>query len=737
MAGTQGMRTALLFGIAMLVPFGAASAQETSASPDLASSGQPEAASAEQDDNAGGIVDIVVTAQYRRENLQRIPAAISTVSGEALQSSGVSDLTGLSANVPGLYLSSYSTLSPQMFIRGVGSNDDGITSEGAVGVYVDSVYVGRASAALFDLFDLERVEVLRGPQGTLYGRNTNGGAIKIETSRPKPELQAGIEVGYGNFNQRSVRGLIGGALAENVFVKLAGGYKARDGWTRDAASGRKLNDEDSFSLRGQLRIEPSDTFDITLSGEHSRDRPTSSFKEVIGGTLFGLYQESADPFSGSYDLADAKIRRNIYGGSMALNWDLGGANLTAITAYRSTNIHYTEDYDSTPFPVVHIDTQQETRQLTQELRIVSKEGDSALSWIAGLFYLNDRGHAIDEFILPYFGLDNELTDARTRTNSIAGYGEISYRVTPSLKVTAGARYTHERKQLAVRRQFLPLGGGAAVDFVPLTKSAVSFDNFSPRLVVEYQATDAILAYASLTKGFKSGGFNNFPADAVAAATPFLPEKITSYEVGFKGTFLDRKLRLNAAAFRYDYSDLQVFAPIDTGGQVPVVQITNAAKARVKGLEIELQATPLSGLSFDLNYSHLLSRYHQFKFGALDLSGNHLPRAPRDTLSVSAEWTPKVATSFDLSLRGEYVYSSNLFFSPFNDPGLQTGNIGLINASVRLEGTKGGWSLSLYGRNLANKRYLAHGIDTLASSFDLKTGQLAAPRQYGIVLGWKY
>ncbi|UNK79590.1 TonB-dependent receptor [Sphingopyxis granuli] len=514
-------------------------------------------------------------------------------------------------------------------------------------------------------------------------------------------------------------------------------YKERDGWTRDAISGRNLNDEDSLSFRGQLQIEPSDSLDITFSIDHARDRPTSSFKEVVGGTLFGFFQESADPFSGAYDFSDSFIRRNILGASMSANWDLGDASLSAISAYRSTNIHYTEDFDSTPFPVVHLDTSQKTRQYTQEIRIVSKEGDSPFSWIAGLFFLRDRGRANDHFILPFFALDDELTDARTRTSSIAGYGEISYRVTSKLKLTAGARYTHERKRLGIQRQFLPFAGGPAFDFIPLTTSSTSFNNFSPRFVAEYQATDDILGYASVTRGFKSGGFNNFPADAVAAATPFSSEKITAYEAGLKGTLLDRRLRLNTAAFLYDYSDLQVFAPIDTGGQVPVVQITNAAKGRVKGIEIELAVMAVPDLKFDINYAHLISQYRRFRFGTLDLSGNTLPRAPRDTLSFSADWSPQLSTNVDLSLRGEYVYSSNLFFTPFNDPELQTGNVGLFNASLGVAHGKDGWSLSLYGRNLANRRNLAHGIDALANTFDLKTGQLAAPRQYGIILGWKY
>lgn len=715
-------------GSAFLVPLGSAHAQDGPTQSNVAAE-QPEASS--------GVDDIIVTAQYRRENLQKVAVAITSISGESLTQAGVSDLTGLSASVPGLYLSSYSTLSPQVFIRGVGSNDDGITSEGAVGVYLDNVYVGRASSALFDLFDLERVEVLRGPQGTLYGRNTNGGAIRIETMQPSADFRAGIELGYGRFDQRSIRGMIGGALADNVFGKVSGSFKQRDGWTRDAATGARLNDEDSLAVRGQLRIEPTETVDVTFSLDVARDRPSSTFKEVVGGTLFDLYEESTDPFSGSYDFTDAFIRRNIFGGSMAVNWDLGGANLSSISAYRSTNIHYTEDYDSTPFPVVHIDTRQRTRQLTQEIRLISKEGESALSWIAGLFFLRDRGRATDRFILPFFGLDDELTNARTRTTSIAGYGELSWKVTPKLKLTVGARYTNERKRLAIQRQYLPISGGAAVDYVALTEPRTSFNNFSPRLVVEYQANEDVLAYASVTRGFKSGGFNNFPANAVAAAKPFASEKITSYEAGLKTVFLDRRIRLNTAAFVYDYSDLQVFAPIDTGGQVPVVQITNAAKARVKGVEVELFVRPASDLNFSFNYAHLVSAYRQFDFGDLDLSGNVLPRAPRDTLTAAVDWSPQVTTNLKLNVRGEYVYSSNLFFTPFNDPDLQTGNVGLFNASIALTSATQGWTLSAFGRNLGNKRYLAHGIDALAQSFDLKTGQLAAPRQYGILLSWKY
>ncbi len=684
-----------------------------------------------------GIDEIVVTAQYRSENIQRVPLAISSVSGDDLAAAGVSDLTGLSANVPGLYLSSYSTLSPQLFIRGVGSNDDGITSEGAVGVYLDGVYVGRASSALFDLFDLDRVEVLRGPQGTLYGRNTNGGAIKIVTAQPGPNFNAAVEVGYGSFDQRTLRGLVSGALGDNVYAKLSGSYRGRDGWTRDTATGVRLNDEDSASLRGQLRIEPASGVDATLSLDYSRDRPTSTFKEVVGGTLFGLYQESPDPFVGSYDLPGAFIRRDIAGASVAINWDTGPAVLSVISAYRDTDIHYTEDYDSTPFPVVQLDTRQRAKQFTQELRLVSEEGESSFSWIAGAFYLRDRGRSLDQFILPFFGLDDEITSASTQTSSIAAFGEFSLRVTDRLQLTVGARYTHERKQLAVQRTYRPQDGSPLIDFVPLTDTAISFDNFSPRLVVEYQATEDVLGYASVTRGFKSGGFNNFPANAIAAATAFSPENITAYEVGLKVTAFDRRLRVNSAAFYYDYSDLQVFAPIDTGGALPVIQITNAAKASVKGLEIELTATPVHGVTVELNYAHLLSRYRRFLFNAVDLAGNTLPRAPRDTVTASLEWAGSIAGDTQLRLRGEYVYSSNLFFTPFNDPDLQTGRFGLLNASATLALGGGHWTLSVYGRNLTNKHYLGHGIDAIANFFDLKTGQLAAPRQYGITLGWRY
>ena len=281
-----------------------------------------------------GVEEIVVTAQFRSESLQDVPVAISSLSGDELAASGSTDLTGLSAKVPGLYLSSYSTLSPQLYIRGVGSNDDGITAEGAVGVYVDGIYVGRASAALFDLYDIERVEVLRGPQGTLYGRNTNGGAIRVETTKAGPDTAAAVELGIGNFGQRKVRGMINGGLADNVFAKVAVGYKKRNGWTLDENTGGQLNDEDSLSVRGQLRFEPSPEFETTLGADYIRDRSGSSFKEVVAGSLFGLYEDSPNLFAGSYDLPTAFIKRDIFGLSGQLNWDFGPATLNALSGYR-------------------------------------------------------------------------------------------------------------------------------------------------------------------------------------------------------------------------------------------------------------------------------------------------------------------------------------------------------------------------------------------------------------------
>ena len=683
-----------------------------------------------------GVEEIVVTAQFRSESLQDVPVAISSLSGDELAASGSTDLTGLSAKVPGLYLSSYSTLSPQLYIRGVGSNDDGITAEGAVGVYVDGIYVGRASAALFDLYDIERVEVLRGPQGTLYGRNTNGGAIRVETTKAGPDTAAAVELGIGNFGQRTARGMINGGLADNVFAKVAVGYKKRNGWTLDENTGRQLNDEDSFSVRGQFRFEPSPDFEAILSADYTRDRSGSSFKEVVAGSLFGLYEDSSNLFAGNYDLPTAFIKRDIFGLSGQLNWDFGPATLSALSGYRETDIAYTEDYDSTPFPVVHIDTQQRAKQFTQEVRLVSRERDRGLSWILGGFYLSDRGRSSDQFLLPFFELPDEVTTARTKTRSVAVFGELGYRFSDLLKLTVGLRYSNERKELSLRRSYR-FTDNSVFDFVPLTDNSVKFDNVSPRAIIELTPAEDLLAYFSVTKGFKSGGFNNFPGDPVAAKTAFRPEKITAYELGAKATLFNRLMRLNVALFQYDYTDLQVFAPIDTGGQLPLVQITNAARARIKGAEVELRVEPGSDLTFNVNYAHLLSGYRQFQFGPLDLSGNSLPRAPRDTLNISADWTPRLASGVELVIRAEYVYSSNVFFTPFNDPDLQTGNVGLFNASIGLTSSDGKWSASVFGRNLADKEYLAHGIDALATNFDLKTGQLAAPRQYGITASRRY
>jgi iron complex outermembrane recepter protein len=729
MAGFRYFRRILLASVAGAASLGAATAGAQQVTP-------VDSAAAESPQQEAGVEEILVTAQFRSENLQEVPISISSIGGETLANSGTVDLTGISAKVPGLYLSSYSTISPQLYIRGVGSNDDGITAEGAVGVYLDGIYVGRASAALFDLYDIDRVEVLRGPQGTLYGRNTNGGAIRIETTRAGPQTKAAAEFGVGNFSQRTARGMISGPLSDAVYGKFSAAYKKRDGWSRDEETQRRLNDEDSVSLRGQLRIEPSSDFEAMISVDFARDRPGSSFKEVVAGSLFGLYEESEDRFTGSYDLVDAYIRRDIFGLSGQFDWDIGPATLTALTGYRETDIAYTEDYDSTPFPVAHIDTVQKAEQFTQELRLVSHEGDRGFSWIVGGFFLDESGQSDDVFMLPFFGLPDEQTAARTKTRSIAVFGELGYRFSDRFKFTAGLRYSSERKRIAITRSY-ELPDGSMIDFIPLTRSAVSFDKFSPRAILEYTPVDDVLVYASVTRGFKSGGYNNFPGDRVAAQTAFRPETITAYEFGTKSVLLDRLVRLNVALFQYDYSDLQVFAPIDTGGQLPLVQITNAARARIRGGEVELRVAPARALTFDVNYAHLAARYREFDFGGIDLAGNSMPRSPRDTLTLAAEWSPRLDNGAEFNLRGEYVSSSNFFFSPFNDPDLSSGNFGLFNASLGLTMPDGRWRLSLFGRNLTDKTYLAHGIDGLSESFDLKTAQLAAPRQYGIALSWRY
>ncbi|MBL4836126.1 MAG: TonB-dependent receptor plug domain-containing protein [Kordiimonadaceae bacterium] len=382
-------------------------------------------------DDTWALEEVIVTAQRREESLNKVPIAVTAFSGDMLEKTSVTELTDIAGLTPGLYLSSYSTLSPQIFIRGIGSNDDGITAEGAVGVYLDDIYVGRASSALFDLFDLERLEVLKGPQGTLYGRNTNGGAINIITRKPDNETTGAFKATYGNYDALQLQGFVSAPFIEDrLYGKVSVSLKKRDGWTTDSISGNKVNDEDSLSLRGQLRFTPTDMLDAIVSMDYSRDRTTSSYKEVVFGSFFGFAPaESPDRFEGAYDLPDAKTDRNILGLSAKVTLDTDAVIYTSITGYRTMDLEYTEDYDSTPLPLVGLETTQDTKQFTQELRAASNT-DSPLQWIAGLFYLHDTGEAFDLIDLGelYVGFPDEVTNSDTLTNSYAAFGEASYRL---------------------------------------------------------------------------------------------------------------------------------------------------------------------------------------------------------------------------------------------------------------------------------------------------------------------
>ncbi|MCF6214857.1 MAG: TonB-dependent receptor [Emcibacter sp.] len=692
--------------------------------------------------------EIVVTAQRRAENLSRVPIAVSAFSGDDLKKASITELSDIAGLAPGLYLSSYTTLSPQIFIRGIGSNDDGITAEGAVGVYMDDVYVGRASSAMFDLYDLERIEVLRGPQGTLYGRNTNGGAINIITKKPSDILEGGITLEYGNFDQFSAKGYVSGPLVEGKAAgKISGSYKKRDGWTLNTVDGSRVNDENSTSLRGQLALTPSESVNIVLSMDYSSDDTTSSYKEVIFGSFFGFAApETPDRFSSAYNNTDAFVKRDIFGASIKVNWDHENFSLTSISGYRNTDIHYTEDFDSTELQIADLETTQEAEQFSQEIRL-SSASDGELSWVAGLFYLRDKGRATDLIDLGEFiiGFPDEVTESETQTDSYAAYGELSYQVTDKFKATVGLRYTYEEKSFQVER-FNPaasvaLLGGFQTILLPQITSTADFSDISPRLVLNYQLNDDMLLYASVTKGFKGGGFNNFPFDTATAQIPFEAEKITSYEAGFKSKFADSRVRLNTSVFYYDYTDLQVRTNVPSGA-LALPQIRNAAAAKVYGGEVEMNALLTEELSIDLSYAFLHATYTNFVGDAgiggginADFSGKFLSRAPKNTLSAVIEYDREVPSlNGQISVRADARYSSTVFFTPANSDVLSQGGYTLLNARIAYE-NENGWTIALYGKNLTDKTYVAHAIDLL--QFNLVTAEIGAPRQYGISASFNF
>jgi iron complex outermembrane recepter protein len=698
--------------------------------------------------------ELIVTAQKRPESLQDVPISISAFDAGTLETSGIEGIDDIALRTPGLTVGRFNAVQPQIFIRGIGSTDQSASGDQSVGIFIDGVFIGRVGVSDLDFFDLERVEVLRGPQGTLYGKNVVGGAINLHTQRPADEFGARIEVGAGNFDRRSVRALVTGPMNEDVSGKLTLSAVQRDGYAKSANTGKDLSDEDNVTLRGQLLVTPWDDMDMLVTADYSRDRLAGNNRECLGEQfIFFPWFAPGSPFAGSPCSPDPFLNeksvdgyqdRDIYGLSVQLTRDTRFGEFTSITAYREGEYDILEDFSGSDADLVVRQATDEIEQWSQEFRLADVALDGRLNWLVGAYGYwaqidrlenNDFSGNDAPLGLPPFLSFNTFYFQHNRTTSNAVFGQLTYGLTDRVNLTAGARYTYEEKLADVRTEgFDPTRSFLVAPYEIRAKE--SWNSFTPMISLGWHITDDAMIYASVTEGQKSGGFNGTAPSAAGAETPFDEETARQYEVGLKSEWFDRRLRANLTAFYIDYEDLQVFQLVEGGRLI----VDNAADATSKGYELELLARVTEGLTARASYAYLDATYEEFVNEAgQDFSGNRLTRSPKNSYNVGLTQRLYLGDNLGLLLHAEYSYRSRIFFNPDNWPLTGDESLGLLNARVTFEFPRQDLELSFWGSNLTDEVYVTQAIDG-RGPFNLSqnaAGTIGAPRMYGATLTWRF
>lgn len=683
--------------------------------------------------------EIVVTARRSAERLQDAPVAVTALSADTLERLGASDLGDLQAAVPNLTLHEGDASNAVVYIRGVGQVDSLAFADPGVGIYVDDVYLGRAQGAFLDVFDTERVEVLRGPQGTLYGRNTIGGAVKFVSKQPDDRTAASLDATIGSDKRRDLKASLRGPLIpEKLAASAAIAYLSRDGYATNTVKGQDDGDQETFAWRVAVSATPSDALSITLSADGSDDTPDTSRTPARVTPVFGT-PVNADPFRIAADFND-RNKLSVRGVAAHIGYDANDSvTLKSITAYRTMDYDTHLDLDATGAAIFGVFVDEAQNQFSQEFQANIRT--DRFDGVFGLYYFREHDETESGLYGPVISLvSNSLNDQTNR--SYAAYGQGSYHVTDALSLTAGLRYTYEKKDFARRQEFFaatapvppPLGTGALITNVDTQDN---WSSISPKLGLDYKFNDDLMAYASAARGFKSGGFDgrsNTPTQAVA----YDPETMWSYEVGVKSALWDRRMTLNLAAFYNDYKDLQLssFVADAQGGFAAL--FTNAGAATTKGLELELNARLSTDLTVTGTAAWLDAGYDEYIGpGGADISHLRTPvNSPELAFRLGVNWQRDVGDAGRVVVDGDVAYRSKTYPTVSSSEVLAQSGYALLNAQVAFVTSDDRWTATLGVRNLTDKHYVSHGFD-LSDSLGYQLAYYGAPRTWSLGLKYRY
>ncbi len=676
--------------------------------------------------------EIVVTATKTGETrIQDTPIAISAFGGDQLSRLGVSNIRGIAEMTPNLAISENTGFS-QVFIRGIGSNNVFAGSDPSSTLHMDGVYLARPVTYFSGLFDVERVEVLRGPQGTIYGRNSVGGTINVVSRKPHDELSGKVELGYGNYDALHAGVYVNVPLGPDLFASIAGLYSKHDGYVKNInPSGNDIDDDDTKGVRTQLRWNPG-RVDAVLRADYSRSEGAimgfSKLLEPRGNAmtdnLLGDYHRIANNVPHEYYVKN-------YGVAADITVELADTvDLRSLTSYRKSRYHASFDTDASALDLQRSLLDEFQDQFSQEFNLTGKFGP--LSIIAGAFYFKE---SMDYPIAIEVRTAGTAVTAAPHvvTESFAFFQQSDLSLSDSFKVTFGLRYTEEEKKFSQNHAIKSLVTGLPVSAVTVYDTEGNYKAWTPKFGLEWQPADDIMLYASASRGFKSGGFVNGSTNPNQG---FGPEKLWAYEVGVKSEWLERRLTLNLSTFYYEYSDLQVNFFLAPG----VVDIRNAADATVKGLEFEFGIRPFPTTRLQGSVSLLDAKYDSFpnaprrgNQAVFDASGAYLNNAPKHLVALSLEQKFPDIAGAQPSLQIDGSWNGRRYFTPENNLLESQGNYFLLNASFQMQ-FENGVAVTLWGRNLTNKEYVT-GTASFASA--LVAGRVGSPRTFGAKVGYNF
>ena len=703
----------------------------------------PAAAQAEQ----GTLDAIVVTARKREETLQDVPVAVTAFTADSLDKLNIEDLSDLDAQVPNLtiYAARGSSSTVTAYIRGVGQSDPLWGVDPGVGIYLDDVYIARPQGALLDVFDVGRVEVLRGPQGTLYGKNTIGGAIKY-VSKPLPEdLDGFASVTVGNYNQLDVKAAIGGSLFgqdSGLRGRIAVASLNRDGFGENVTNDQPASDKEINALRMNLGAYSWDDFDVQFAFDWIDDKSGVRAARMLAPNRFA---PTFTPMEGRYDVRNGMPNINnteIKGVSATVNWRPNDSwAFKYVVAKRESDTETNIDFDTLPNKIADVKAFYTDEQITHEVQ-VNYDGGGRARGVVGVYKFDGRagGRVLNNFFNLVFG----DTQGNVFTESVAVYADWTFDLTDRLKLDVGARYTDEDKRAGVLNRFYT--NATYTTLRPVAPIAANFDktinfkNTSPKVSLDYQVNDDIMIYGLATRGFKSGGYN-IRAQATAvprSAEPFDDEQVDSYEIGTKMSFLDQRLFLNLSAFHNQYKDIQlsVFTSYDSNNDGTndafFGDFTNAGEGTVNGLEVEYQWLPSAHWLISGNFAWLDAKYDRFIYTGIDISDEQtFTNAPEFSGALNVEYRTDLGGMGNLSARLGYSYQDDVVATteivrsgavPITQDGY-----GLVNAGLIWKPNTT-WTVSLQGSNLADEEYLTTGY-SLNAALGVFTGFYGPPRQY--------